>query len=824
MNFTELGTTWYGGKGAMKVMFEKAPSTHTFFVASDYYDDVKKFKSKVYASYKSSSAWWHNTKDVASDSKSFYAIVPKGGECCLYADLEWSLDWKTAEEIKEKFISLVSSVLKEKEVKVESKDFFFSNACQTSTAKGSLHAHVPTVSFKNNDDQRKFFNVVWKFLHAEKKKWFFKERTEKSLIEKTFIDFGVHDSNRQIRLPYSSKMKGDGSLKRPLIPEPTARETEGACPKDVPSTNFDISNYTITDTDKSITPLNVDDFSNEIQSTKKNIWSLSLLEGLADAYGCSVDKIHSDKLASLRNKRGVPRKCIISGGEHESNNAFITTDENKVFFHCHSEDCRGRKVCIYTRREESKYKYAKPPFDIWRTEFLKHKKKWESPETDEETVHREINHFQAQFIADINQYVKCITGSDRVYYLYRNIHTHNPLGRKAKGRKVVVWFGKLQNNFIEVFQNYDCVVKRKNEKIEVCGVKVYCKSIHREEYDQEDCRPYENEEDCPSHIFNTYEGLSITRELAYEFGKSDITPLLNFIRKAWCGGNEALFNWVMDWYAHSIQKPWKKMKTSIVLKGKEGAGKGMINQIHAKVFGDTHFFQPTSQEDMFGQFNYLLKNRLFVFADEMTWGGDKKRSGILKKLLSEESVSINKKFAPQQSVSNCMNFVFSSNEEHVVPAGINARRYTMLDLGDDFFSLTRIQQKELYDFCPYSWAKFLYDRDISGFNPNQSYITEGLTDQKLLSMSPIQNFWINRLDTEYEGDKWVRQAILYGEYSYESKWTENSVAFWKQTYKLLGKLEIRRKTESGVTYKEVFLPDREKAVRRVNEYFNCEIV
>jgi len=813
MNFTELGTTWYSGKGAMKVMFEQAPSNHAFFVASDYYDDVKKFKTKVYASYRSSTAWWHNTKDEASESKSFYAIVPKGKQCCLYADLEWSLDWKTVDEIKEKFISLVSCVLKEMKVKVESKDIFFSNASETSTAKGSLHAHVPTVSFKNNDDQRKFFNVVWKFLHAEKKKWFFVEKTEKSFIEKTFIDFGVHDSNRQIRLPYSSKMKGDGSLKRPLIPE----SLQGEVP-------FDITNYTITDTDKSLTPLNVGTFSDEIQSTKKNIWSRALIEGLADLHGSTIDML-GEKFAYLRNKRGVPRKCIISGGEHKSNNSFITTDGDKVFLHCHSETCKGVKACIYTRKIDSKYKYTKPPFDIWRTEFLKHKKRWEQEETDEETVHREINHFQAQFIEDINQYVKCITGSERVYYLYREVHTHNPKGTKGtKGRKVVVWFGKLQNSFIEVFQNYDCVVKRKKEKIEVCGVKVYCKSIMREEYTREDCRPYENEEDCPSHVFNTYGGLGITRQMAYELGKSDITPLLKFIKKAWCGGDENLFNWVMDWYAHTVQKPWKKMKTSIVLKGKEGTGKGMVNQIHGKVIGETHFFQPTSQEDMFGQFNYLLKDRLFVFADEMTWGGDKKRSGILKKLLTEESLSINKKYAPQQRISNCMNFVFASNEEHVVPAGTNARRYTVLDVGDDFFSLTHTEQKELYDFCPYTWAKFLYDRDISGFNPNEAIITEGLTEQKILSMSPIQNFWVNRLDTEYEGDKWVRQSLIYSDYSYESKWTENSRAFWKQTYKLLGKLKVRRKQESGVTFNEIFLLDRDEARRRINEYFRCEII
>ena len=62
------------------------------------------------------------------------------------------------------------------------------------------------------------------------------------------------------------------------------------------------------------------------------------------------------------------------------------------------------------------------------------------------------------------------------------------------------------------------------------------------------------------------------------------------------------------------------MKTSIVLQGSEGTGKGMIVQLLAKIVGNIHFFQPSSQDDMFGSFNYMMDNRLLCFADEMFWG------------------------------------------------------------------------------------------------------------------------------------------------------------------------------------------------------------
>jgi hypothetical protein len=102
--------------------------------------------------------------------------------------------------------------------------------------------------------------------------------------------------------------------------------------------------------------------------------------------------------------------------------------------------------------------------------------------------------------------------------------------------------------------------------------------------------------------------------------------------------------------AHLVQKPWIKMKSSLVLQGLEGCGKGMIIQLLGKILGHKYFYQPTDISEILGTFNYMLDNKLLVYANEMLWGGDKKQAGILKKLLTEERRTSNMKNSPQREL------------------------------------------------------------------------------------------------------------------------------------------------------------------------------
>ena len=275
------------------------------------------------------------------------------------------------------------------------------------------------------------------------------------------------------------------------------------------------------------------------------------------------------------------------------------------------------------------------------------------------------------------------------------------------------------------------------------------------------------------------------------------------------------------------------MKTSLVLKGLQGTGKGMIVQILGKIVGDQHFFQPTSQEDMFGSFNYMLDNRLLCFADEMFWGGDKKKAGQLKKLLTEDTRSSNVKYGPLRRLSNMINWIFASNEDWVIPAGIRARRFTVLDVDNTLHNMSRDDVTNLATFCPYSFARFLYNRNVEDWDCNSHINTKGLTNQKILSMCGVHKWWCDKLQ-DLECD-WFTQGQVVKKYVYldftntASGFKPTEKAFWMDMNKIqkwAPKL-VRMKDGLGSKSKPtrvVIFPSRSECILNFNKLYDCQMV
>lgn len=798
----ELGATWYLGNSETQPLLtclDKAKTLrHKFICAYDYYEDGMKRPTKVYGSYKNSTKFYNRTKNVESDMRCFYVIIPENTGCCLFADLEWDLDWKTPDQIKDKFCDVVTKTLNMAGVELTRDEYLFANACEEKTKKGSLHAHVPGVYFKNIQEQQRFFNAVNAQLSNESNEWFFMDETEKSFIQKTFIDFGVYNKNRQIRLPYSSKKKSHGVGVRPLLPECSIDE-------------FDIQQWSIVDLEECDvdTPVDVTVYPEEITCNKRHTWSKALVQGILDSSGLdvTVDTFKGSNLITLKNKTSV-RKCRINGEDNKSDHAYLVIEDNKLHYRCHDEGCKGQSVIIH-EFTENKMMHNEPPFQKYYNECLKREGEFVDGEGK---LTKAYKPFLKRFMAEINQYCVIITGEARPYVLYRT---------ETNGS--IMWRPKFFDVFVRTYKEYTCKAGRQV----LVGPSVFVESVMHKRYLREDCRPYERASDCPSTTFNIYQGLAIGKDQALCKGQSDPDKLLDFLLVNWCRDDQDLFDWVMNWMAHLIQKPWVKMKTSIVLKGSEGSGKGMIVQILSKIIGDMHYFQPSSHEDMFGNFNYMMDNRLLVFADEMIWGGNKKEAGQLKKLLTENTRCSNTKYGPIRRMSNMINWIFASNEDWVIPAGARARRYTVLDVANGLYSMTSDERKELYDFCPYSFAKYLYNRDIEGFNPHEMYNTQALADQKIRSMSDEHSFWMDYVqENSHDFGNWISKDNLYEQFCEVNKtrrYKPTKKVFFANLRKL-HPLEEKRGSTRYLRKRIIQLPDHKDAIDTFNRHYDHQMI
>ncbi|MEO7862717.1 MAG: bifunctional DNA primase/polymerase, partial [Nitrospirales bacterium] len=180
---------------------------------------------------------------------------------------------------------------------------------------------------------------------------------------------------------------------------------------------------------------------------------------------------------------------------------------------------------------------------------------------------------------------------------------------------------------------------------------------------------------CDPRFYNFWRGFPV------EPRKGDCSLYLAHLLDNIACGNEDHFRYLMAWMANIVQTPGTRPGVAIVLRGKQGTGKGVF----AKGFGNLfkpHFAQITNSHQLVGRFNALLKKAVVVFADEAFWAGSKDAEGTLNALITEETHNIEPKGIDPFSVRNFMHLIVASNHDWVIPAASEARRWFVLDVSE----------------------------------------------------------------------------------------------------------------------------------------------
>ena len=77
-----------------------------------------------------------------------------------------------------------------------------------------------------------------------------------------------------------------------------------------------------------------------------------------------------------------------------------------------------------------------------------------------------------------------------------------------------------------------------------------------------------------------------------------------------------------------------------------------------------------------------MKDSLLVFCDEGFWAGDKSAEGILKSLVTEDHLVIEPKNKNPFTIKNNVRLIIASNNNWVIPAGLEERRFFVLDVSN----------------------------------------------------------------------------------------------------------------------------------------------
>jgi hypothetical protein len=220
-----------------------------------------------------------------------------------------------------------------------------------------------------------------------------------------------------------------------------------------------------------------------------------------------------------------------------------------------------------------------------------------------------------------------------------------------------------------------------------------------------------------------------------------------------CDGDERIDSYIMNWLAMLFQRPSFVPGVALVFRGGQGVGKGTVGNAIAKIVGP-HAMAIRKAEHLTGRFNAHFRNTLFLFADEVVAPyGDKTAEATMKGLITEPTISIERKGVDIAPMKNYLHVIMASNEKWVVPAAEDERRYMVQHVTrkwqqrkDKFDKLL----EELRADGDSGYRAMLTDLQLfheipENWKPRDFPITPALIEQKLYTLSPVKRFFHNAL-------------------------------------------------------------------------------
>lgn len=273
--------------------------------------------------------------------------------------------------------------------------------------------------------------------------------------------------------------------------------------------------------------------------------------------------------------------------------------------------------------------------------------------------------------------------------------------------------------------------------------KFWLQSPHRRQYRGLEFHPNPDGDPCTPNFLNLWRGFDVKAEP--QAGTYDI--LKDHIYTNICNGDQSLYDWVFGWFAHMFQCPRERTGTALVFRGKMGSGKSTLGEVMGSLISN-HYFQVDDGRYITGNFNAHMAKCLLLQAEEAVWAGDKNAEGRLKGLITSKHQMVEHKGVDPIRLQNYVRLLMTSNEDWVVPAGKDERRFCVLDVGDAAAQNHGYFAQLYHELDNGGREKLLYDLlhfDLSKVDLWTIPRTEALLEQKLRSLDSVESWWFDRL-------------------------------------------------------------------------------
>jgi len=289
--------------------------------------------------------------------------------------------------------------------------------------------------------------------------------------------------------------------------------------------------------------------------------------------------------------------------------------------------------------------------------------------------------------------------------------------------------------------------------------------------------------DQPQNVLNIWDGWAVEPN-----PEATCERYMFHLRDTICNGDMSIYTWILDWMADCVQDSRHIKGCCIVLRGVEGCGKGMFADTFGRLFGN-HYSHLIDSERLTGKFNSYLSDSIVIYADEVLWPGDRKSANILKGRITETRIHKEHKGVDAVEVDNLARVIIASNEDWIVPAGPQSRRWLVLNVNG-----SKAGNREYFDGLSDeiknggmgALLHFLQNRKITS-DLRLAPKTEALLEQRRMSNNhDSMSHWLyevllkgsfDAVDVEaMVGDdiKWPRRVRTYELYAEYRDWAKDN--------------------------------------------------
>ena len=269
--------------------------------------------------------------------------------------------------------------------------------------------------------------------------------------------------------------------------------------------------------------------------------------------------------------------------------------------------------------------------------------------------------------------------------------------------------------------------------------KEWIKHPNRRQYDRVVFMPGQ---EVSGNLLNLWQGYGI------EPKKGSWRKMLRHIWRVLAKRDPVAFRYIIMWCAWSVQNPDIQAEVALVFRGGKGTGKGTFCNALVLIFGH-HGLAISSSQHLTGRFNSHLRDCVLLFADEAIVPNDKQAENIMKSLITEPKITIEKKGVDIIPTLNHLHIVMASNDEWVVPASADERRYAVFDVSDEMVghhSWFKSIHSEINNGGLEAILHSLLNIDLGNWHPRKHIpVNSALNSQRMQSLKGLEKIWFDWL-------------------------------------------------------------------------------